>query len=67
MPTFVIFHDQKLLVTLTNINSLCIAPLPTEVLDWYAKHYAFERSKLSGYWCHSIDVKDMKYEDFINS
>lgn len=61
--TYAIFYDCKLLVILTGFDG---APLPDrfDILDWYAKNYAFERKRLSGGYAHSISVKGMKYEEF---
>jgi hypothetical protein len=59
---FAIFCDQKLLVVLTDLKSPL--PLPTTVLDWYAREYGYERERLSWASPCTIDCKDMKYEDF---
>lgn len=64
--TFVIYHDGRPLVTLTNLGKGKILPTRENVLDWYGRNYCFERSKLTGCFLHSISVKDMSYEDFIN-
>lgn len=59
---FAIYYEQALLVILTNVPNT--RPLPTQILDWYAKNYAFDRKKLSWSSVCNIDCKDMKYEDF---
>lgn len=59
---FAIYYDKQLLVVLTNMPN--VNALPTKILDWYAKNYAFERSKLSWSSVCSIDCHEMKTEDF---
>lgn len=59
---FAIYYDQSLLVMLTNVSNP--KPLPTAILDWYAKNYAFDRKRLSWSSVCSIDCREMKYEDF---
>lgn len=59
---FAIFYENKILVILTGLY--VPLPLPNNVLDWYANNYAFERNKLTGCYCQSISVAEMKYEDF---
>ena len=60
---YTIFYNGKLLVVLTGFVG---APLPerNNILDWYAKNYAFERKALTGGYVHSIPINGMKYEDF---
>lgn len=61
--TFVIFYEGKVLIVL-KINDMPPLPNSQQILDWYAKNYAFERFKLTGCYSHSIDVSQLKYEDF---
>lgn len=60
---FVVFYDKQVFVILRGFKG---TPFPEkkDILDWYAREYMFDRSKLSGGYSYSIDVTDMKYEDF---
>jgi len=60
---FAIYYDQCLLVVLENLPSKPL-PLPTKVLDWYSREYAYDRKRLSWSSINTIDCKHMKYEDF---
>jgi hypothetical protein len=50
--TFIITYEGAPLVVVHNTQY----KLPTDVLDWYASEYAFERSKLGWSAVHSVTM-----------
>lgn len=63
MPdSFIVLYEGLPLVVIKDLPE--VRPQITTILDWYGKHYAFERSKLSGYYSHMISCKEMSYDDF---
>jgi hypothetical protein len=61
---FTIFYDGKLMVVLHQFVT-GVYPLAENVLDWYAKNYAFDRKRITGCYSYSISVADVKYEEFV--
>lgn len=50
---FIICYEGSPLVIVENHEF----QLPSEVLAWYAKHYAFERSKLTWAYIHTVKME----------
>lgn len=55
-----VIYDIRTQSTMIVVKNLPVhpSPLPTAILEWYAKEYAFERRNLGGYWMQTIDGKE---------
>ncbi len=60
---FIIYYNDYPLVCLTHCEKF-IQPDPDSVLSWYAEHFDFDRSRLTGAYCHSYDMTGMQYKNF---
>lgn len=55
----IVFYEEKVLITI-DVGKICWSS-KSQILDWYADKYAFEREKLSGVWSKQIKFEPVQH------